>query len=218
MSKLLVPIVEGDGDAKAVPLLLRRILHEHLQAYDWEVGTPKRAHSLPTLRRKLANYLRYARLEGASAVLILLDLDDGCPAQEARNLAAQVGYHTMPVAIVLAHREYEAWFLASIEAIVSQGKYHFTEAFTQNPTPPRDQEGRSIVEEIRDAKGWLTKRMRRGYAYKETQHQPGMTRYIDLGVAARRSRSFRRLIHAMEELVASAGQEGRVTPMEERTK
>ncbi len=197
----IVPIVEGDGDAKAVPVLIRRVLHDRLRLYDWEVTHPKKAHSLPTLRKKLANYLRYAAMEDeAQGVLILLDLDDGCPKEEAQRLAAEIRSQAarLPVAIVLAHREYEAWFLASIETIAPQ--------YGEDLTPPAD------VESVRDAKGWLSRRLFPGGRYKETAHQPSMTTEIDFDLAARRSRSFSRFLHAVELLTQHAGQGGFVSP------
>ncbi len=64
-----------------------------------------------------------------------------------------------------------------------------------------------MVEEMRDAKGWLTSHMKRGYAYKETKHQPSMTEHIDIKLAAQRSRSFRHLLQVMERLVGENCQE-----------
>jgi len=54
-------------------------------------------------------------------------LDDGCPAEEAAELAEQVRglYLRSPVAIVFAHREYEAWFLASMEVIARNNADRF---------------------------------------------------------------------------------------------
>jgi len=207
----IVPIVEGYGDVAAVPILLRRVLYERLQQYTWDVAAPKRAYGLPFLRNHLERYLRYAEMENeAEAILVLLDLEDGCPMIEAR----QLGYNirslspTLPVAIVFAHREYEAWLLASIETIAQQKghKYHFKPEFLQAPSVPAD------VESIRDAKGWISSRMVHGHRYRETIHQPGMTNSIDFTRAAQRSRSFRRFLHAVELLVQHAGQQGFVSP------
>ena len=207
----IVPIVEGEGDIRSVPILLRRVLHEVLQQYTWNVAHPKKAHSLPTLRKRLSQYLQYASTEkDAQAILILLDLDDGCPTIEAQHLADDIQALSpqLPVAIILAHREYEAWFLASVDSIAQQDgqKYHFTPAFLQNAEPPAD------VENIRDAKGWLSQQMLPGCRYKETMHQPSMTTLIDFNVAPQRSRSLRRLLHAVELLIQNAGQRNFVSP------
>jgi len=207
----IFPIVEGDGDTEAVPILLRRVLHEHLEQYHWNVTHPIRAHSLAVLRKRLGDYIAYADIkEDVQAVLILLDLDDGCPAIEAKQLADSIRALSarLPVAVVLSHREYEAWFLASIETIARGGgpKYSFSPEFLRDPTPP------SAVEKIRDAKGWISKQMVSGHRYKETLHQPSMTTLIDLKLAAGRSRSMRRLLHAIELLVQHASEGHFVSP------
>lgn len=54
----IVPIVEGDGDVEAVPVLLRRIL-EHLGLSHWDVAHAKKAGSLPVLTKRLQEFLRY---------------------------------------------------------------------------------------------------------------------------------------------------------------
>lgn len=86
------------------------------------------------------------------------------------------------VVVVCARREYESWFLASL------GSTHEGEQYDHDP------------EEIRDAKGWLRKK----FGYKPTVHQARYTQNIDPGAAYVKSRSFRRLYHAFEELVSAA--------------
>ncbi|MEZ4673292.1 MAG: hypothetical protein R2932_03495 [Caldilineaceae bacterium] len=70
------------------------------------------------------------------------------------------------VAVVCAKREYEAWFLASLETI------HRGELYESEP------------EEIRNAKGWLRKK----FGYKPTVHQANYTRLIDITIAHDRSK------------------------------
>ncbi len=201
----IVPIVEGDGDMKAVPLLLRMILQHH-QWFDWSVAPPKKARGLSALKRKLGSFIRYAEKErDCSAILILLDLDDGCPRDEACDLADRVRQlrSTTPIAVAFAHREYEAWFLASLATIA--GSYGLSPDLVYDG----DVEGRRGVKE------WLTRQMPRGQGYKETIHQVKFTSRIDLDHASCRSRSFRRLCHAVEQLVQAADihhARGYVTP------
>jgi len=191
----IVPIIEGDGDLQAVPILLRRILQEQLGIYDWQVKTPKKAHSLPVLTSKLEQYLHYCLSEPqCSAILILLDLDDGCPAQAAQELTRRIRalHVTCPVAVVLAHREYEAWFLASLESLGGHA------GLPLNLTYPGD------VERLRGVKEWLGRQMPPGRAYKETIDQAALTATMDLERAAQRSRSFRRLVNAVQQVVRHA--------------
>jgi hypothetical protein len=197
--------VEGHGEVDAVPLLLRRILRHH-QWWNWSVALPKRAGSLGRLRKRLDDFIRYAHKEkDCKAILILLDLDDGCPAKEARDLAEQARKLNprCPVAIVLAHREYETWFLASLDTIA--GSHNL----------PSDLTFEGNVEDKRGAKEWLTAQMPAGQAYKPAVEQASFTGLIDLDLAQQRSRSFRRLCHALEELIQAAQDsqvQGRVTP------
>lgn len=115
----IIPIVEGDGDVEAVPLLLRRLL-DLRQRWDWSIGRAKKAGGLTIVKRDLGRFLRYAQLEpDCGGVLILVDLDEGCPRAAAEDLVRRAKSILLPypVAIVLAHREYEGWLLASAETL-----------------------------------------------------------------------------------------------------
>lgn len=188
----IIPIVEGDGDVQAVPLLLRRILHEHFQRYDWQIARPKKAHSLANLRNRLSSFIRYAEMEpDATHILILMDLDDGCPKEQAGQLAHQIReiHPRLPVSVVLAHREYEAWFLASLPALAGNTLLPAGCSYEGNP------------EQKRGAKEWLSNRLPPGVIYKETEDQPAWSAQLDIPLTASRSRSFRRLIHAVQEFI-----------------
>jgi hypothetical protein len=126
-------------------------------------------------------------------------MDDECPKEKALALTTRItGMEPLPfsVVVVCATREFESWFLASLETI------HINEFYDRDP------------EEIRDAKGWLRKR----YGYKPTRHQATYTERIDLDLARKRSRSFRRLYHAFEEILAAANEDRLiVTPTKQQT-
>jgi hypothetical protein len=201
---VLVPIVEGPGDMAAVPLLVRRALQAR-ERWDWTVGHAKKAGGVNTFRNKAEAFLRYAAQEpDCGGILVLLDLDDGCACDEARALAEQARSFLLPVpvTIVLACREYEAWFLASLPTLAG------------NDGLPADLTYPGPVENPRDVKGWLTAQMPRGRAYKETTHQEKFTARLDFGLAQERSRSFQRLCHAIDQLFEASGEQRRgvVTP------
>ncbi|MXZ23972.1 MAG: hypothetical protein F4Y80_03725 [Caldilineaceae bacterium SB0665_bin_21] len=59
---------------------------------------------------------------------------------------------------------------------------------------------------IRDAKKWLKRHMRRHRSYKETVDQKPLTHRLELDLVQLKSRSFRRLWHAVEELVQAVEQ------------
>ena len=114
------PIVEGFGEVQAAPVLLRR-LRDVAGAFAVEVSSPirKKRHELvheDLLRRAV----RLALLRAdCGAVLILFDSDDDCPAELAPKLLrwAEQEAGPVPCAVIMATREYEAWFLASIESL-----------------------------------------------------------------------------------------------------
>ena len=203
--KKIIPIVEGPGDIEAVPELLRRILFELLNTYDWQISRPKRANNLHHLKQQLDRFIAYACGEpDCGAILILLDLDDGCPRDEVIAMVKAIKsiYHNgIPIAIVFAYHEYEAWFLASLETIA--GNYDLPAGLIYDNSP----------ETIRGVKEWITSKMPAGVGYKETFHQVRMTELIDLRLAKNRSRSFARLCHAIEEIVDHYKENDFVSPI-----
>ncbi len=193
----LLPLVEGDRTA--VPALVQRLLRAGGH-HDWYVDTRrlKEVGGLVAFRKRLDNFLCYLRVEAPGAVLVLLDLDleDHCPKVEAPALAKDIRDARLPfpVAVVFAHREYEAWFLAGIESIAAH-----VETLTDGLCYEDE------LEERRGVKEWLTAQMPSGRRYKETTDQKRFTGLLDLDLARARSRSFRRLCHAVDELVQHAG-------------
>jgi hypothetical protein len=188
----IVPIIEGEGDRDAIPMLARRILHEIFNEFTWEIKSPKKAHSIPILRKKVESYLSYALFEeDCAGILIVLDLDDGCPEQEACNFAHAIRdlQPRVPVAVVFAHREFECWLLSDLESLA--GRYDL----------PEDVTSPDNVESIRGAKEWISRQMPYGKMYKETIHQAAMSSFIRLDRVMERSRSFRRLVHSIEQII-----------------
>ncbi len=210
-SRKIVPIVEGSGEVDAVPLLLRRLLFEVKHRYEFAIAKPKNAQNRGALIAHLERFLEYARQEvGCAGVLVLLDADEDCASQLAIGLASRAStlYLSFPVAIVCAKCEYEAWFLASLETIAGK------------PLKGRDglnadaQYDHKKVENLRDVKGWLSANMPPGRAYKETQDQVAMTELLDFNLARERSRSFRRLEHALNEILKAVDEQlNTVTPV-----
>jgi len=58
----------------------------------------------------------------SSPVLVLLDADDDCPVIVARNLLerSRASHADLRVSIVVANREYEAWFIAAANFVGRQ--------------------------------------------------------------------------------------------------
>ncbi len=195
----IVPVVEGPGDREAAPVLLRKVLAERLTRHDITIKRPKSANGKPRLVRDLERFLRYAVVErDCGAILVLLDADDECPKQEVARLAkraAALGLQ-VPVAIVYAKHEYETWFIASLDSPSG-------EQIRNRLVLPAATSFTGDVEEKSGAKSWLTHHMPAAKAYKPTTDQAALSQFIHLDHTHDRSRSFRRLCHAVEELVAA---------------
>jgi hypothetical protein len=135
--------------------------------------------------REFERYLRlaYGKAQPNGWILILFDADDDCPAQLGDEILrrARGVLPTARISVVLANREYEAWFIASANAL--DGCRGFT---LHNDIPPPD------PEVPRDAKGWIGKRMAEK-EYSEVLDQPALTQLMDLDTAYAASRSFRKL-------------------------
>ena len=196
----LILVVEGIGDRRALPALVTRLLHDAGHA-DWYVRErqTKEVGQIGALRKHLNNQIEDLRTEAPGGVLILLDLDDECPATVARELAAHISTAGLPfpVAVVFAKCEFEAWLIASIET-VSADDPRFPNGLTFDGDP----------DGLRGAGEWVEAHTTPTYT-KSTDQKPFAAR-IDLETARARSRSFRRLCHALDEL--ATGTPGQVTP------
>lgn len=196
MAIRIVPVVEGIGERSAVPELLRRILYERMGLYDHLVGTAVCAKGEGNLTSRIETYVRYALESTPDAIIVIRDSDECCAWELASTLAARcLALNTQtPIAVVCAVRKYENWFLASYDSVKGESSPN-----RSLPRPDTGFAGKS--ESMANAKAWLTQNMPRGRPYKETSHQTPLTNRIDIDVALTNSRSFRRLYHAVEELV-----------------
>jgi uncharacterized protein DUF4276 len=200
---IIQPIVEGQGDVAAVPLLLRR-LRDAAKAWGLEVARPHRRRR-PDLIKKdsLQAAVAVAALrEDCVGILIIFDADDDCPKELAPTLQewALAAARGKPCAVVMANREYEAWLLASIEALQAHGAVRANAAPYPNPEGPRD------------AKGELDRLMQSGVTYSPTVDQAPLTAHLDLANAYRSCRSFRKLVSAFGLLASAAGLAPEVWP------
>lgn len=179
-------IVEGDGEVAALPVLLRRLGPWLTPDCYVDVPTPIRVRRDRFLNRaeELNKYLRLAASKAGEDgwILILLDADDDCPAQLGPDIArrAQQAAGHSRISVVLAKREYEAWFLASASSLDGKRGFVFEAPLSLDPETPRN------------AKGWLGERMAGG-KYREVTDQPAFTAAMDLAAARERSRSFLKL-------------------------
>lgn len=182
----IASIVEGDGEVSALPILLRRL-------FEWRPGAAY-AQPLPPIRVHRDRFLNReeefrkqlllaaAKCGDQGWILVVLDADDECAATLAAEVyrrAQQYVAHRR-LSVVIANREFEAWFIAAARSLDGHRGFRFPE-------------GKAIDAEIpRDAKGWLRHHMEGG-TYREVLDQPAFAQRIELQQAFDNSRSFRKL-------------------------
>jgi hypothetical protein len=135
--------------------------------------------------------LAASRLEGKGGILVLIDADEDCPAKLGPDLLDRCvrARSDVQAAVVLAKREFEAWFLASAESF--RGQY----GLPGNLNAPDDPEG------VQGAKGWISGRMPRGSPYSPTRHQAAFCHRLDTARARERSASFDKLYRDVARLI-----------------
>lgn len=183
----IIPIVEGHGEVEAVPILLRRIA-ESLGIFDAKVGKPIRCPRDKVVKEgELERALELAakKVEGRGQVLVLIDAGSDCPAELGPTLErrAKRARGDIPSVVVLAKKEFEAWFLASVTSL------------RPDATPPPDVEG------IQGAKERLSLLI--GLPYSETADQPAFAAQFDMDSARCNSPSFDKCWRAVESLLAA---------------
>jgi hypothetical protein len=194
MAGALVPIVEGQSEVAGLSVLLRRMLGE-LGVHDVTLERPFRIKRNRVVRegeleRAVTQAVR-SRV-GASAVLVVLDADDDCPATLAPALLERGMKATeVPIKVVLPKIETETWILAAIDSV--RGR----RGIREDAEPPFDPES------VRDAKGALSDLMTGTRGYVATDDQPALLGVLDLDLIAQRSPSFAKLRRDLVSLVQS---------------
>lgn len=191
---MIQPIVEGHGEVEAVPVLLRRLLAEG-NVHDIRVGRPFRVRRSELTRKdRLQSFVELAwRQPATQCVAIIFDADDDCPGQLAPEIlewARQV--RPGHCFVVMACREYEAWFLASAKSLRGTGLLR------------RDADYVGDAEGPRGAKQALEDLTQQGRGYFEVADQPRLTAQMDLAAAFSRSRSFRHLVTSLSPTLATS--------------
>lgn len=199
MNPVVACIVEGHGEREAVPLLVRRIAQS--------LPAPVYVDAPPAIRIPKTRLVRLGELERAvklatsrvvesrvagGGVLVLIDADKDCAAQlgpellgRARSVAGAV-----PVEVVLAVKEFEAWFLAALASLRGQRGIM------------GDAEAPSSPEAVQGAKEALRLQMAPGSAYSPPTDQPALTALMDLD-DARAAPSFDKLRRAVAGILST---------------
>jgi hypothetical protein len=197
----IVPIVEGHGEIEAVPALLHK-LFKYLDVTGVHVADPVRKPRgklvLPDELEK-AVALAVKRRKNVGAVLVLIDADKDCPAQLGPALLSRASKVThVPVAVVVAKKEFEAWFLGCLERFRG---FMGIPADALAPDNPEELGGKGRLERIMG-----------GVDYLPSIHQVSFVRKMendDLESCRQRCPSFdklRRDVKRLVELITVAGE------------
>ena len=131
--------------------------------------------------------------EGRCQILVLIDAENDCPKELAPQLLARAvaARGDVPIAVVLAKMEFEAWFLGAIESVRETA----------------DTVGASVLgvdpESVRGAKEKLSELT--GAPYSEVIDQASMTARFDMDKARRNCPSFDKCWRAVESMLMSLG-------------
>lgn len=164
----IVSIVEGQGDAIALPILLRRVLEaqgipDAVQVLKPKFGRKGKAGLLRPgeIEREARRALN--RAKGDARVLVLIDADDDCAATRGPELQRRLDdeFGAGVCAAVVAVREYENWLIAD--------------------------------EATLDAKRTLSGQRTDGRSYRPTADQAPLTAHINVEIVREHCRSFRKL-------------------------
>jgi hypothetical protein len=212
--KRLVLFVEGDGDIRAVPLIVKRLLSQYvlwdsvqLDENPFRIGGVERISGKQEHQKNWLRHLRSAlKRHEVGGVLVVLDGDakfwEGgpfCAAKAAQALverAKETGAgKTYSLGIAFACREFETWFLAGIKSLAGK---RLSDGRPGVQLDPPEWAG-DLEKEPRGAKEALRKTMPNGY--KETLDQIELTKLLDLDQVRRRGlKSFARLERAIKQL------------------
>jgi hypothetical protein len=194
---MIQPIVEGQGEEQAVPVLLRRLIPE-LGCFV-SIGKPIRQRRTEIVREgDFKRALQLAQLKpGILAILVLFDADDDCARNlipKMRDWAAEAAPN-VPCAIVMARREYEAWFLAALESLRGQRGISEDAYYSQEP------------EQKRGAKDSLSEFMPRNTLYSPSADQAALSAVFALEHAYRRAASFQKLVKELCRILGQLDQQ-----------
>jgi Domain of unknown function (DUF4276) len=190
----IATVVEGEGEVGALPKVLQRIAAE---LGVWGLRTPKphrvpRSNLIQTGGIERAVLQESIRVKAAGGVLVLIDADKDCPARCGPELLARArtARPDLPIAVILAVPEFEAWYRAAADSLAGQA------GFSETMTRPADPEGPP-----RDAKGWLSAHRPKSNPYSPIPDQEKLASLFDLAMARAHAPSFDKFYREVESLL-----------------
>lgn len=186
---LLHLIVEGEGDAVALPVLVRRILNEH-GLHQIQLTRPQVSGGLPKVVKRLGDFLGYG-LKNDCPILWVLDCDDkvgglvGCPVRHVQNLRSAIkdlGLHQRhSIEFAFFSKEFESLFLAEQQAL--RDFYNLPASVNID----------AAAAARRDAKGEISNLLGKARRYKESIDQAKIAARLNLATCRAVSRDYRHL-------------------------
>ena len=205
----IVPVVEGWGEEKAVPCLIRRWLrhrrlHQFFEVPDLAVNAKGCGNLKADYDRQrhigIEHYIQAALRNRPDAILVIVDADDECLSRDRGNglgpellaRARAVASH-IPLAVVVANREYEAWFLASLTSIRKAGLFPAGTRIPGELSPEAHSGCKSLIAHLLSC------------PYEETTHQLQLTGGLSFSTGVqRRSPSYGKLMRDLDRLAREA--------------
>jgi len=193
----------------ALPILLKRwLLFRSYRNVDVHFDGPVRAAGAGALtvahdrqsELGVEHYVEIALLRHPDAILVLLDADKSCPKTLGPQLLTRArtrvpsGY---PIGVVIAKKEYEAWFLAAF----ASSRFRKALPNLQFTLARRSLPKATKIEEVGDCKKYVANLI--GLKkYEATIHQAQLTEILPFTRGmTRRSRSFRKLLKELDSLL-----------------
>lgn len=198
-------IVEGDGEARAAPILVNRWLARRgfarfFEAMDPAINTKGKSKLVcPLDRQRMLGVERFVeaalRADHLAAIVVMLDADDDCPAELGPALLgrAQRVDTSVPLSVVVAKRMYENWILADFASLRARSVLPGAAFYADRGDPESDSSPKRSLKLIR------------GEPYKETTHQALLTAALSLRSGMRRrAPSFDKLFRDLERILQEA--------------
>ncbi len=156
----IASIVEGDGEVQALPVLLRRF-SEWKPSHDSVATLPPIRVRRDRFLNKEEEFRKQLLLAAAKCgddgwILVVLDADDDCPAELGQRIyeKAQQYVPHRRLSVVVANREFEAWFIAAAHSI--NGLRGFSVSDNEKLVPEVPRNAKNWMQHI-----WLAARIAR---------------------------------------------------------
>ena len=201
-------ILEGAGDKQSVPNFIRQLLVTH-EVFDIYIQPdPILKQNIPRLRSagQLERFIKYGASREGDSILLLLDSDAHCPNEIVVDFSMRI--EKLPIekkiGIGFFKCEFEVYFLYCLDLIAERYPEYGWNLGDWNPD--------SDFETIINAKGFLSKRMKKGRSYKATRDQAKFASVIQFDRLRAGSRSFRHFESLLLWLVGKGRNDGNIYP------